>query len=237
MDRVTEMKIMAGIRAMIIIALIIMVNGRISAQTHYSSNITVGVKGGAEMSRVFFMPTVMQKFSPGLTGGVMLRYIEENHFGLIVELDFAQRGWAENFEGAPYNYRRVTNYVELPFLAHIYFGRRGKFFFNAGPQIGLYLGDKVVSNFNPADMATLPDFPYKNRMNEQMLLDITQKFDYGIAAGLGAEFNVTKRNSISIEARFYYGLGNLFPSKRADTYSASNQMSIAATVGYWFRVK
>lgn len=206
-------------------------------QTHYSSNVAVGVKGGAEFSQVFFSPSVRQKFCAGFTGGVMARYIEENHFGIIAELNFSQRGWAENFEDAPYNYRRTINYIELPVLAHIYFGRRGRFFFNAGPQVGLYLGDSTEANFNPEDMSSLPDFPYRNRMNEQMLLEVSQKFDYGISAGLGAEFNISKRNSIAVEARFYYGLGNIFPSKRTDTYSASNQMSVMATLGYWFRVK
>ncbi len=206
-------------------------------QTHYSSNVAIGVKGGVDFSQVFFNPSVQQKICIGMTGGVMVRYIEENHFGLIAELNFAQRGWVENFEEAPYNYSRTLNYVELPVLAHIYFGRRGKFFFNAGPQIGLFLGDSTKANFDPRNMASLPDFPYRNRMNEQMLMDVTQKFDYGISAGIGGEFNLNKKNSIAIEARFYYGLGNIFPSKRADTYNASNQMSVMATLGYWFRIK
>lgn len=207
------------------------------SQTHYSSNVSVGVRGGVDFSKVFFNPAVKQSMAMGMTGGVMVRYIEENHFGLIGELNFVQRGWAENFEGAPYDYKRTLNYVELPVMAHIYFGRRGKFFFNAGPLVALYLGDSVKSNFDPQQMATLPDFPLSNRMNEQMQLDVNQKFDYGICAGLGAEFNLNRRNSISLEARFYYGLGNVFSAKRADTYNASNQMSISATVGYWFRVK
>lgn len=209
----------------------------VCAQSHYSSNVSLGVKGGADVSKVFFNPAVRQKMAVGITGGVMVRYIEENHFGLIAELNFVQRGWQEDFEDAPYNYTRTLNYVELPVLAHIYFGRRGKFFFNAGPQVALYLGDKTKSNFDPSQMEALPDFPVSNRMNEQMLLKVSQKFDYGISAGLGAEFNINKRNSIAFEARFYYGLGNVFPAKRVDTYSASNQMTISATLGYWFRIK
>ena len=97
-------------------------------QAHYSSNVAIGVKGGVDFSQVFFNPSVRQKICIGMTGGVMVRYIEENHFGLIAELNFARRGWVENFEEAPYNYSRTLNYVELPVLAHIYFGRRGKFF-------------------------------------------------------------------------------------------------------------
>lgn len=223
--------------ALSLLAVSVLGHGVASGQTHYSSNVSLGVKGGIDMSRVFFNPTVHQKFLMGMTGGVMVRYVEEDHLGLIAELNFAQRGWAENFEDAPYYYKRTTNYIELPVMAHIFFGRRGRFFFNAGPQVGLYLGDKTDANFDPQKMSTLPDFPYVNRMNEQMLLEVSQKIDYGISAGLGGEFNISKRNSISLEARFYFGLGNLFPSKRTDTYNASNQMSLAATLAYWFRIK
>lgn len=224
-------------RVIFLVLLISLIGVDLRAQTHYSSNVALGVKGGVGMSRVFFNPSVEQKLCMGFTGGVAFRYIEENHFGLIAELNFVQRGWEENFEEAPYNYKRTINYLELPVMAHIFFGRRGRFFFNAGPQIGLYLSDSAKSNFNPSEMAVLPDFPYTNRMNEQMLMDVTQKIDYGISAGLGGEFNVTKRNSIFLEARFYFGLGNIFPSKRGEVYNASNSMTISATVGYWFRIK
>lgn len=231
------MKSYRNLAFIVVLAIFSMLPTAIKAQTHYSSNVAIGVKGGMDFSEVFFHPKVMQKVALGITGGVMFRYVEENHFGLVAELNFAQRGWSENFEEAPYHYTRTTNYIELPMLAHIFFGRRGRFFFNAGPQVGLFLGDKASANFDPKDMATLPDFPYINRMNEQMLLKVTQKMDYGISAGLGGEFNLNKRNSLCLEARFYFGLGNIFSAKRTDTYSASNQWSIAATIGYWLRVK
>lgn len=207
------------------------------SQTHYSSNVAIGVKGGVDLSRVFFNPSVHQKFNLGYTAGFSFRYVEENHFGLIAELNFAQRGWKEDFEDAPYNYARTLDYMDLGVYAHIFFGSRGRFFFNAGPQVGLFMGDKTKANFNPREMASLPDFPYRNRINEQMLMEVTQKFDYGISVGLGAELNLNKINSIAIEGRFYYGLGNIFPSKRADTFSASNQMTISAVFQYWFRIK
>ena len=230
------MKHIKSIMTLISLALVL-VNVKASAQTHYASNVAIGVKGGCDLSRVFFNPSVEQKFALGATAGLMVRYIEENHFGIIGELNFAQRGWAENFEEAPYNYTRTLDYIDLGIYAHIFFGRRGRFFFNAGPQVGYFLGEHTKANFNPLDMAHLPDFPIRNRTNEQMLLSVSQKFDYGIAAGLGAEFNLNRRNSIGVEARFYFGLGNIMPSKRADTFNASNQMSLSASLNYWFRVK
>lgn len=207
------------------------------AQTHYKSNIAVGAKGGADLSRVFFNPSVRQSFKVGGTAGLMFRYVEESHFGLIAELNFVQRGWKENFEGAPYNYSRTFNYIELPVMAHIYFGRRGKFFFNAGPEIAYMLSESSSANFNVDNMLTLPDFPNTNRTNAQMTMPRKNKIDYGIAAGLGGEFNINRRNSLCIEIRFYYGLGNVFGAKRTDIFNASNQMSLLATLGYWFRIK
>ncbi|MCH5229845.1 MAG: PorT family protein [Muribaculaceae bacterium] len=208
-----------------------------NAQTHYQSNVAIGIKGGMDFSEVFFNPHVKQTFVPGYTAGIAVRYIEENHFGLIGELNFAQRGWKENFEAAPYEYSRSLDFLDLCFLAHVFFGRRGRFFFNAGPQVGYYLGEHVKSNFNPFEMNKLPDFPLINRINQQMVEPIKIKIDYGISAGIGGEFNINRRNSLCVECRFYFGLANIFSTKRADYFNASNQMSLSATIGYWFRVK
>ncbi|MBD5284381.1 MAG: PorT family protein [Bacteroides sp.] len=207
------------------------------AQSHYSSSVSFGVRGGADMSKVFFYPSVEELFNFGATGGVTFRYIEERHFGLIAELNFSQRGWREDFEDAPFKYSRTTNYIQLPILAHIYFGRRGRFFINLGPEFGLYLSQKVNSNFDVNDIENIPDFPVKNRMNAQLTEPIKSKFDYGITAGLGGEFSLNPRNSIYAEARFYYGLGNIMASKRTDPFQTSTQMTLSLALGYWFRVK
>ena len=228
---------MTGIRRFMIIALFILSVGMMYSQTHYAANVSIGAKAGMDISKIFFNPHVKQKMDLGSTVGVMVRYIEENHFGLIGELNFAQRGWAENFEEAPYSYSRTLDFIDLCFLAHVYFGRRGRFFFNAGPQVGYYLGQHVKANFNPEEMKNLPNFPNINRINDQMLLPINLKVDYGISAGLGGEFNINKKNSITLEGRFYFGLANIFSTKRADIFGASNQMTVSATLGYWFRVK
>lgn len=217
--------------------IILFIGETLSAQTHYQSNVALGVKGGMDFSEIFFNPHVKQKFQPGVTAGLMVRYIEENHFGLIGELNFAQRGWKENFEENPFSYSKDLDFIDLCFLAHIFFGRRAKFFFNAGPQVGYYLGEHTRSNFNPHDMENIPGFPNVNRINQQMVEPINIKVDYGISAGLGGEFNINRRNSINVECRFYFGLANIFSTKRADYFNASNQMSLSATIGYWFRIK
>ena len=137
-----------------------------SAQTHYEGTIAVGGKGGASFSRVNFNPTVQQVMLPGMTAGVMFRYIEENHFGLIAELNLTQRGWKEKFEESDYKYNHSFTYLELPIMTHIFFGnQRVKGFFNAGPELNVMLGDGVSSNFNyqqAGDMEYfINDAPYR----------------------------------------------------------------------------
>ena len=207
------------------------------AQTHFDSRVDIGARGGVTFSTVTFKPSITSKFGLGYTGGVTFRYSEENHFGLIAEVNLVQRGWAEKFEDLPYNYQRILNYVEIPIMSHIYFGRRGKFFINAGPEIAYYLGDHIKCNFDYHNTQDIPGFHDKNRRDEQLTMKVSQKLDFGIVAGLGGEFSINRKNSIALEARLYYGIGNVMPSGRQDTFSLSNQLSVAVTAGYWFRIK
>ncbi len=143
----------------------------------------------------------------------------------------------ESFEEAPYNYSRTSNYIQIPVMAHIYFGRRGRFFFNAGPEIGFFLGESTKANFDPFNTSELPGFPNTNRTNTQQTLPISHKVDYGISAGIGGEFSITRHNALYMEARFYYGLGNIVKSGRTEPFNASNQMSVSLCLGYWFRIR
>lgn len=224
-------------RLALFIMVMFSVLGSLRAQTHFDSRVDIGARGGVTFSTVTFKPTVTSKFGIGYTGGVTFRYSEENHFGLVAEVNLVQRGWAEKFEDLPYNYQRTLNYVEVPIMSHIYFGHRGKFFINAGPEIAYYLGDHIKSNFDYYNTQDLPGFHDKNRRYEQLTMKVSQKLDFGIVGGLGGEFNINRKNSIALEARLYYGIGNVMPSGRQDTFSLSNQLSVGVIAGYWFRIK
>lgn len=208
------------------------------AETHYEGNIFVGGKAGIGFSRVVFHPTVRQNMQPGAVFGVQGRYIEEKHFGIIAELNFEQRGWAENFEGAPFSYHRLLNYLQLPVLAHIYFGSdKVHFFVNAGPEIGVMMGQNTISNFDYKNVESVPDFPIKDRQTAELNLKAPKKLDFGISAGLGGEYFLDAKQSVTLEARFYYGLGNVIKTGRTETFSSANSLGIMVTAGYWFRMK
>ena len=155
-----------------------------TAQTHYEGTIAVGGKAGATLSRVNFNPGVQQSMLPGMTFGAMFRYIEEKHFGLIAELNLAQRGWKEAFDDADYSYSHRFTCIELPVMTHIYFGSdRARGFFNLGPELSVMIADGISSNFSYQDAASMDYFIHDTRHIEQMTLNVKNRLDYGICAG------------------------------------------------------
>lgn len=209
-----------------------------TAQVHYQGTIAVGGKAGATFSRVNFNPSVEQTMLPGMTAGVMFRYIEEKNFGLIAELNMTQRGWKEVFKDADYKYNHQFTYLELPIMTHIFFGnQRVKGFFNLGPEINVMLGDGIKSNFAYQDAAGMDYFINDPRHIEQMTMKVKNRLDYGICAGAGMELNLNHKHSVLLEGRFYYGLTDVFPNHKTDTFSGSNSMTIMVTLGYFYRLK
>jgi hypothetical protein len=160
------------------------------------SNFSVGVNGGVNLNSASFTPTIKQNSLMGITGGLTARYISEKYFAMIcgaqVELNISQRGWDELFEMEDENgqtikvpgktYTRKMTYVDIPFLAHLAFGReRGlQFFVHAGPQIGFLIGESET--IEGIDMNTL-----SNTQKAIYGVKIQNKFDYGITGGGGVE--------------------------------------------------
>lgn len=205
---------------------------------HYLPHISVGFHGGMTMSEVTFSPTVKQKFLKGYTLGASFTYAEERHVGLRGEINLSQRGWSEDFEEDPFSFSRRLTYVEMPILTHIFFGpRRFKFHFNLGPQIGYMISESTSANFDYHNPGSVPGFPNINRYTEQYDAPIKSKFDYGITAGFGLSCILKQRHALNLEARLYYGLGNVFPATKRDTFGASRNLSIAVTLGYTIRLR
>lgn len=209
-----------------------------SAQTLYKPHLHVGVHGGGVLSSQSFNPSVEQSMLPGMTMGLSVRWAEERHVGLLAELSFTQRGWREKFEDKQFSYSHALDYIELPLLTHINFGsQHAKFFFNLGPQFCFLTGDRVSANFDYMNWKNVPDFPTRNRTNEQLSTEVSRKFDYGITGGAGMEIVIARRHSLMLEGRYYFGLGNIFPGSKRDYFNASRGNAIMVSLGYMFRLK
>lgn len=201
-------------------------------------NFAVGINGGINLNSVSFSPTVKQKNLTGINGGVTARYISEKYFGMIcgaqVEINFSQHGWDEYDEDYPtLGYTRTMNYAEIPFLAHLAFGKdRGmQFFIHAGPQIGFLLNNdwKIKGDWNNTTSSAYITV-------EQHRKPIDNKFDYGIAGGAGIELR-TKIGNFVVEGRYYYGLSDFYNSSKRDFFSRSAHEVITAKIAYLFDLK
>ena len=123
-------------------------------------------------------------------------------------------------------------------LTHVYFGNNTiKGFLNLGPEVSYLIGENIKANFDYQNYTSVKGFPLNNRTNEQLNKEIKYKFDYGISAGLGMEVYANRRNAISLEARYYFGLGGIFSDRKSDVFSSSRSSSIQVMLGYSFRVK
>ena len=204
------------------------------SQKHYRPEISIGAKFGTNLSNTTFVPKVKESLLLGYMGGLSFRYIEEKYFGFILEANFSQQGWKENFETEPYSYTRRMNYVEIPFMSHIFFGKKAvRVFFNVGPQIGFFVSDTYKSNF---DITAPPLDIELSRSVEQYTLPITRKVDYGIDGGAGLEIRAG-RNSFMLEGRYYFGLGDFFNNRKKDYFATSSNKNILIALSYMFRIK
>lgn len=221
----------------------------------HRSEFAVGINGGYAMSTVGFQSKVPQDMHGGMTAGVTLRYTSEKYFSTICaivgEVNYTQMGWKEsiltledqpviNYQtGLAEEYQRDISYVQVPIFARLGWGRerRGlQAFLQAGPQLGFYLNEKTKANFdlsdpNLEDRTSLVSSSLENASN-MYFMPVENKFDYGIAVGLGVEFSHTKVGHFIVEGRYYYGLGNIYGSTKRDYFSISNFSTIYIKMSY-----
>lgn len=241
-----------SLRRLILIALVAMASVAKAQVGEYRSNFAVGFNGGYMLSNLGFVPRVSQSMLGGLTGGITARYISEKYFSTICsvqgELNWAQAGWKEkirdkheqpcvnNVTGLPEEYSRTLTYVQMPFFAHLAWGKEKKgaqFFFQAGPQVGMLISESTKTNFAYEDaLNTTPN--RTNTIIAQDSMAVERKFDYGIAAGLGMELSIPNAGHLMLEARYYYGLGNIYGDSKRDYFAKSNISSIIVKLAWLF---
>lgn len=216
----------------------------------YRNIFSIGVNGGYMLTNVGFSPKVTQKKLGGMTGGLSFRYTSEKYFtalcSVYAELNFSQMGWSEDIltlysepvynteNGEAERYDRRLTYIQMPVMAHLAWGgeERGfSFFFQAGPQFGFLLSESTDTNFT-TDNANISD--RANSTTAQYDMDVENKIDYGICAGIGIEYSHPGAGHFRLEGRYYFGLGNIYGSSKKDYFSKSNQTAIEVKLAYLF---
>lgn len=247
-------------RHFIILILLISVFSLAKAQVgEYRNRFAVGITGGYNMSSVGFQPTVIQSNLGGMTAGIVGRYTSEKYFSTIcsvqIECNLSQAGWKEDIltiNDEPVinpdtklseKYQRTITYVQIPMLAHLAWGKEEKGFngfINLGPQIGFCIDENSKKNYDkPFTKAFYPDIysTSEGRINQtitQEEIPVENKFDYGITLGAGIEAHIKHFGRISLEGRYYYGLGNMYGDSKKDFFGKSNNSIIYIRMAYLY---
>jgi hypothetical protein len=220
----------------------------LSAQRNtFLQEITVGINGGINFSKVSFLHNVPYlsnqlgdvSMRSGMRFGLTTRYIAQKHFGIQMEVNFHQGGWSERFSEIMINQvsfedvslSRRINYLEVPLLAHIYFGNKTRFFVNVGPKIGflIYYGDL---NHNLTDIQLAAFENNDPRFSD----DGYNSVDYGLSVGGGMDFLIGRFHTI-VEGRYTFGFADLYNSTKKDVFQRSNNQNVAVIFTFMLPVK
>ncbi len=218
----------------------------------HRNDFSIGANAGYTLSNVGFTPKVTQNMHTGTTLGFSTRYVCEKYFKTIcsiyAEVNYTQMGWKENIRdtknqpvmnsatGVAEQYERTLNYLQIPIFAHLAWGKENRglqFFFQAGPQFGFLLNETTTSNF---DFASRNTADRASQVCAQDTMSVENKFDYGIAAGLGVEYTIPKVGHFILEGRYYYGLGNIYGDSKRDYFAKSNNSAIVVKLTYLFDI-
>lgn len=203
--------------------------GNAHAQNTFRREWAAGLSGIYTLSSAGFSPKVQQSLLGGYGAGLTMRWYTEPYLGLQVEVNMKQQGWKEDFKelGNPeydnLHFQRRMNYVELPFLTHIYFGSdRVHFFVNLGPQVGLLLNEKTSDDLNGAE---------PQRINVQHTKPADKRIEWGICGGPGLEFR-TGIGHFLLEGRYYYALSDFYNTRREDDFAKASSQVIFIKLSY-----
>ncbi|MEN9919533.1 MAG: hypothetical protein RL662_1969 [Bacteroidota bacterium] len=210
-------------------------------QNKFIPEWNIGVGFGPTVASMSIVPTNQSnsldvKSISQLHGGISARYISEKNLGFIAELNYSQAGWESKYDvDNGYKHIHKLNYIELPFMTHIYFGsKKIRGFVNIGPKVQYLISEKETLNDKLQAWLTneKPD-PIVNEI-AQYNKKADRNFDYGLVAGLGGELR-TAIGNFSLEGRYYMGFGDIYNSRKSDDFSRSAHRIMSVRLTYYIK--
>lgn len=218
----------------------------------FRSDLAIGVNGGIAMNSVTFTPKIQQGMKMGSELGVSIRYTCEKYFAAVcalqAEVNFSRLGWTENIENETYSYMRNMDYISVPFMARLGFGRERKGLMGyiiLGPQLAFCIGEndtrsgEWIDTANPYDpegpTINIPQYP--EGPTEHYNLAVQKKFGYGIVGGAGMEFSHPRIGHFALDGRYFFGLSDIFNNGKKDPFGRSANSTIMVKLSYFWDIK
>jgi hypothetical protein len=152
----------------------------------------IGVKGGVNLANLYVDEVADENLKVGLNVGLFAKIPFTEFFAIQPEVLYSSKGSKlkyDNIFNGEGEYRFNLNYVEVPFLAVFNLGKN--FNIHAGPYAA-FLASSNVKDMN--DDGTIEGI-------DELDVDNFNRFDYGLAGGLGFEFG-----NFMLGGRYNYGL-------------------------------
>ena len=194
-------------RIIIILGIILL---SVSNSFSQSSRSTVGFEGGSSFVTVYGNAIAGENRSAAFrfSGGFSYQYRISDLFALRTNLFFERKGNKVIIDdmilGVPVDItgHNYYNYLTVPLLCRVTFGKKIKFFANAGPYAGALLSERSIAETTSKDQPR----------TESTDIERYERMDYGISSGIGMNFKLLEDISLGFELRNNLGLRNI--SKR-----------------------
>jgi hypothetical protein len=166
----------------------------LNAQTNDSGNAKIGVKGGVNFSNMYTEDVddnnVLTSFNAGLYASIPLT----SALAIQPEFLYSRKGAELAYDNvfATGKAKFKLNYLEVPVLLKVNIAEN--FNIHAGPYFAYLINADVTNETDSGNF----------NFEESLDNDDFNKFDYGLSAGLGFDFN-----SFGIGARYNYGLSTV----------------------------
>lgn len=188
---------------------------------------SVGLRGGSTLSRVNFEPAVGQEFVTGIEVGVIGRFLNTEHLGMQVELNYSQQG-LHLYPATSNAYQQNFHSIQLPLTSLLQLGN-GRFKFNV--QAGAFL----AYTFKETDVLlpggeTEPPVLYAHQ--EEL------PWQYGVLAAAGPAFHFNF-GILQLEARFTQHLSDFWKAdlSRGDDFDASQRQTITFGAQWLYTIR
>lgn len=150
----------------------------------------------------------------GFNAGLSADYYFSRAWSLKVEARFDQKGYANGslFDDQGNDIQDFVNfrlnYIDVPVLASVHFGRNREWYFDFGPYIG-FLTSAKTTNYNNLDV--------KDSFNNT---------DGGLDVAIGVKLPISPRAKFFIELGGEAGVGNVFSGDYGSSQNFSNNLNV-----------
>jgi hypothetical protein len=193
--------------------------------------VNVGGKAGMNLAHIRKIENpdgFKNKINLGSNFGGIIRLNFNKNIGVQTEILFTQKGqrWLSKNDSTKNYIRFVNNYIEVPLLAVASFGsEKTKAIIYLGTYFGYWAGAYTQTS-TQEEKRTIA-----KSNNEYTFSNFDNRFDAGIASGVGVNFKLGK-GYLELAARHNLGLVNRTTDKNFKQYNCNFNFSIA----YLFKV-